>query len=63
MFVKLEFAVSLSISPPYSTQVNLTLENDSLEAWRDLQYIGDVKAGKFMGQDEYALSNLLTTQI
>lgn len=22
------------------------------EAWRDLQYIGDFKAGKFMGKDE-----------
>lgn len=22
------------------------------EAWRDLQYIGDMKAGKFVGQDE-----------
>jgi hypothetical protein len=29
-----------------------------VEAWRDLQYIGDVKAGKFMGQDELVVSSL-----
>ncbi|GAA5824658.1 hypothetical protein JCM5353_000794 [Sporobolomyces roseus] len=23
------------------------------QAWRDLQYIGDVKAGKYMGQDDH----------
>ncbi|KAK4051083.1 hypothetical protein OIO90_004823 [Microbotryomycetes sp. JL221] len=23
------------------------------QAWRDLQYIGDIKAGKFVGQDEH----------